>query len=320
MFLSTSDPDITALMVLGVGAALLGLLLLFGARWSIRWRCLVLAAVTLLAAGLALAAPQVETIRRCRVPFLILAGASAVCLLLALPFPDRLLARIVKLADRPYVPGLALLGGGLFVLLAWPWYVERIAQSGQPALDGAADRPGEEDRSPIYRTLWTDEGSDIRVRDLRGQKARPDDVASEEKLTQYRELAMHLKRTAPADPSYNCHGWNFTAGRYVVDGADVDRILIENGYVEVNTPRVGDLIIYRTRDTHVSHSGVVQAAAEDGLVLVESKWTSMGRFLHLPEAYESGTPWHYYRSPRAGHLLHGLEDAPPSGERNTNQR
>ncbi|GIW83907.1 MAG: hypothetical protein KatS3mg106_420 [Gemmataceae bacterium] len=39
------------------------------------------------------------------------------------------------------------------------------------------------------------------------------------------------------DDRSNCHGWVFTAGRYLLSGQDVLKILEDNGYQEVSDPR-----------------------------------------------------------------------------------
>jgi hypothetical protein len=302
--------DTTGLLVLSVGAALLGLVLLLGGRTSPRRRGLTLGLMALLATGLAVVAPRFDGLSHCRWPLLGLAGASVVCLLLAFASPERLLARFMRLAARPQVQGLVLLTAGLLLLVAWPWYAEWATGDSRLAPNDAVNARLGTDDPETYRTLWTDAGEAVRVYDLQGQPAFPEDRIAEEQLKQFPDTALHLMRTAPADRSYNCHGWVFTDGRYLVDGADVDRILNDNGYVPVTTPREGDLIVYKDSGVHICHSGIVRAVTDDGLVLVESKWTSMGRFLHPPEAYLPGTPRIYYRSPRNGHWLRGVNKAP----------
>jgi len=122
------------------------------------------------------------------------------------------------------------------------------------------------------------------------------------------ELASNhlLICTGAADPGYNCHGWVFTAGCYWIDGEDVERILAQNGYHRVGTPRPGDLAIYRN-GSEISHTAVVRMVDEEGLVLVESKWGQLGRYLHPADKLTFGHTLTYYRSTRQGHLLRGLE-------------
>jgi len=124
------------------------------------------------------------------------------------------------------------------------------------------------------------------------------------------ELARNnlLICTGPAEAGYNCHGWVFTGGRYWIDGVEVERILAENGYQRVTTPRPGDLAIYRN-DSEITHSAVVRTVEADGLLLVESKWGQLGRYIHPADKLNFGHPPVYYRSSRQGHLLRGLERA-----------
>lgn len=119
-----------------------------------------------------------------------------------------------------------------------------------------------------------------------------------------------LVRTAPSSPESNCHGWVFADGRYWLDGEEIDCILLDNGYQEVTAPHPGDVIVYRPSYGRVAHTGLVRSVADDGAVVVESKWGSKGRFLHAPETQPQWTCWSYYRSPRASHCLAGIE--PPA--------
>lgn len=113
---------------------------------------------------------------------------------------------------------------------------------------------------------------------------------------------------ALADNHYNCHGWTFTGGRYLLVGADVKLILEDNGYSRVTSPSVGDVIVYRNEKGDVEHSGIVKFIDEQGQPLVESKWAVQGRFLHYPADYD-GAVIEYYRTPRGNHLLR-FENAP----------
>jgi hypothetical protein len=121
-----------------------------------------------------------------------------------------------------------------------------------------------------------------------------------------KHLSVHLIRTAPADPAYNCHGWIFGAGRYWILADAVPWILRDNGYRFVAKPKVGDVAIYRAG--LIVHSGLVRSVGPDGLVLIESKWGGISRFVHEPRVgKEYGGAPSYYRSKRSGHTLCGLE-------------
>jgi hypothetical protein len=62
-------------------------------------------------------------------------------------------------------------------------------------------------------------------------------------------------------------------------------------------------VIWRDDNGHPVHTGVVKALGSD-FVLVESKWGFGGRFLHQLEDQGYSKHFDYYRSPRAGHVLH----------------
>lgn len=117
------------------------------------------------------------------------------------------------------------------------------------------------------------------------------------------ELLAHVIAAAPPSNQSNCHGWVFTGGRFIVRGATVDSILIDNDYREVDVPDVGDLIVYRDSEGVPRHTGVVKATGEDGFVLIESKWGFDGLFWHEPQNQSYSQEFAYYRSPRSGHLL-----------------
>lgn len=112
-----------------------------------------------------------------------------------------------------------------------------------------------------------------------------------------------IERTDP-DPTHNCYGWVFTAGRYWVPFDMVDGILADNRYVQVSEPSEGDLALYRDPRGQVVHSGIVLHAGE--CTLIESKWGPLGRFIHFPDDQPFGGTCTFYRSPRRGHVLAGI--------------
>jgi hypothetical protein len=117
-----------------------------------------------------------------------------------------------------------------------------------------------------------------------------------------------IERTDP-DPTHNCYGWVFTAGRYWVPFDMVDGILTDNGYEPVPRPSKGDLAMYRNDSGELVHAGIVVLADES--TLIESKWGPLGRYLHLPDDQPFGGKCTFYHSPRRGHVLDGI----PAGEK-----
>jgi hypothetical protein len=129
---------------------------------------------------------------------------------------------------------------------------------------------------------------------------------------------FQLIQTGPADPAVNCHGWVFAGGQGVIRGAHVETILEDNGYAEVKRPASGDVVVYRDdKDDKktVLHTGLVRGLGDNGRVLVESKWGTLGTYIHLADETSYGYGYKFYRSPRNGHLLKGLQGpaSPVSG-------
>ncbi len=114
------------------------------------------------------------------------------------------------------------------------------------------------------------------------------------------------------DDRSNCHGWVFTAGRYLLSGQDVLKILEDNGYQEVSDPRPNDLAIYFGPDYGVTHTAIVRYVSPDQPVLVEGKWGNLGIYLHPVDACPYGTNYKFYRTPRPNHLLTIVKHPLPS--------
>lgn len=185
-------------------------------------------------------------------------------------------------------------------------------EEGQVALEDVSDSPAS-----------TDRGRRILVRTNTGPSAgRLDDAALRRQfdlLTTMglRDQVIHL----PVGwQNCNCHGWVFTEGRYWVGGDEVDKILKDNRYRQVDHPGVGDLVVYRHASTKaVTHTGIVRYVGPNGFVLVESKWGNMGRFMHPHNVHcYLEDNWSFHRSPRKGHTLLGLQGnsgtVPPDSE------
>ena len=134
---------------------------------------------------------------------------------------------------------------------------------------------------------------------------------SEPMALRHWEPYFRLIRRNEADPHANCHGWTFAGGRHWIKSESVQAILDDNGYQLVDTPRADDLVVYHNAGDTITHSGVVRVSGPDGLVLIESKWSWQGTFLHAPEDQPYGSLYTYYRSERVGHCLRGLDGETP---------
>jgi hypothetical protein len=298
------DADVFPWCFLGIGGCVLGLLGMLtgmGARgpWARAWWAL--AALLAVGAGVAVALGLPAGLWW---PALALAALCVAC-------------RAARTA-----PVRNLVAGGRLVLgtRSVPWValllISPLAWAGGKALLG----PKEARRPPVQLQLTpqltlarqhfadTDRGRPVQL--YHGLSHVPHlDALTEHEATvmeKCRLLGQVIRVPANWQDS-NCHGWVFAGGHYWVVDADVELILQDNGYVRVAEPRPGDLAIFRDAGGGLTHSGVVRFAGPDNLILIESKWGCLSRFLHPPERHlYPDTVCTYYRSPRAGHLLRGL--------------
>lgn len=202
--------------------------------------------------------------------------------------------------------GLAvIIGGGIAFEHADQMAIDETMKGLEIALERPPSRPVEGFQAT------TDRGTRIVLKEPIAPRPESELAGSEERTLQNTHLHGHvIRRSGPADHT-NCHGWVFTGGKYLLSPDDVDLIVKENGYSEAPEPLAGDLVVYRQNGA-ISHTAVVRYITEGQPVLVESKWGSMGVFLHPADKSCYGTEYTFYRSNRQGHLLAGLGSSPPS--------
>jgi len=159
--------------------------------------------------------------------------------------------------------------------------------------------------------LATDLGTTVTAREP--DEVRPTAALSEPELRLLADGKHHdnVIRLGPASDRSNCHGWVFTGGQFILSPDDVELILKENGYEQVQTPRTGDVVVYRNA-SGVSHTAIVRYTAPGQPVLVAGKWGVLGVFLHPVDKSCYGTEFAYYRTARGGHVVIGATD-PASG-------
>lgn len=112
--------------------------------------------------------------------------------------------------------------------------------------------------------------------------------------------AQQFIRTGPPEESYNCHGWTFARGRRALDTSEVRMLLTNGQYRNVESPEAGDIVIYYDSQGDICHSGIVKATGRNGFVLVESKWGSAGRFLHMLRLPKVQIRYEFYRRSQRG--------------------
>lgn len=140
----------------------------------------------------------------------------------------------------------------------------------------------------------TDQNRPIRVFRMAEDESDPLD---ENEATSVNFMETTIQR-GPADPAANCHGWVFLDSQFLIDGEAVQYILDDNGYELTSEPMAGDVIVYRSDNRDIIHSGLVRGVLNDGTIIIESKWGIEGTFLHDPEGTPYSTIFEYYRSPR----------------------
>jgi hypothetical protein len=303
-------PGLATFGFLGLGGTFLGLAVLLGGTAFLRprWTLLGPAALAALAAALALLGLGTGSWLSPLALAAVWAGWHAV----HAP-PDGRVAAALACLRRPAWQGAALLAvstGGVVVAVCGGESdgLERVVEHSM-GWEALVEKYGLRALPPGQ--VATDRGRPVRAYTQAGATPLGEEIlAREEAALSPQFQTTGVVRLAPPSGVCNCHGWVFTGGRYWMRGADVSVILEDNGYEAVSAPQSGDLVVYRDGQGRITHTGMVLAVAEGGTTVVESKWGDLGLYLHPAEFLRYGTP-HFYRSPRTGHQLHGVDG--PSG-------
>jgi hypothetical protein len=229
---------------------------------------------------------------------------AAVCTLLGLSL--LLAARFLNRGRGLMAVATALIGLGLGSPLAWSYCLNRQTSDFDPS--SALSQIGDAHGSRASLVALTDRGRVIPLSEFHA--AIDVEAWAEAEDRRYAEMGdpYHFIRLAPPNPICNCHGWVFADGQFWIDGNDVKNILDDNGYYEVTAPVAGDIIVYHAGD-EVLHSGIVRYVAEDGEILIESKWGMNSRILHTPEDQPHWQQWRFYHTARSGgHCLNLADD------------
>ena len=304
------DPitDVLLCSALGLGALAVGFVSLLANRRRLRVGGFVLplALCILLAVpavGMATAGGEYSSL----VPLVLLSSFFGVVAFVRTPLADVLARRIGDVPRWGWVPSTCLVVLGLG-LVGWQFYALDRERTKELADGDAALAEGRRGVEPVPGwVVWTDKGRGVQM--MRSLDD-PESVAEAEP-TYIHSLGLDYQviQTAPADVSYNCHGWVFNEGKGLISGESVDTILADNRYRIVPKPGVGDLVVFRDSAGKVSHSALVRALLDDGGPLLESKWGVMGRYIHTLEhhAYQADEAT-FYTCLRAGHRLRASKD------------
>ena len=161
----------------------------------------------------------------------------------------------------------------------------------------------------VCKTARTDQGTPIHLYEREAEPSQLENfyLATQIELSSMARLAMYRGEAAP---QINCHGWVFS-GQHTIKGEDVPIILKENGYVEVDQPKLNDLVVY-TDNGVVLHTGLVCGVFGEGTPMIQSKWGITGIYVHLVDEQPYSGHYCFYRSPRSGHALRSCEPASDS--------
>jgi hypothetical protein len=318
MLPATANPDTVSLGVLGLGLAVLGFVwLLAGAFLPAKRRRTLLLVVASLGAVAAVAAHDRLSPGWVGRSLLVLVPVGLAAALLASGLLAWLGRGFVRLAGSALVQALVLLVGGVALTASQLYSFDQALAADMHLTDVSLDLAARAAlESAPSRVARTDTGHPVPLHLTSGIASEENTLDAEREQVRGFKLEMKLIQTGPADPTCNCHGWVFAAGRYWVRGAFVERILRDNGYKTIDQTRPGDVAIFRDATGQVTHSALVRSVSEDGLVLVESKWGRLGRFVHTADDHiYRGHTATYYRTARGGHQLEGVQsDALPVHE------
>ena len=291
------------LFTVGVGLLLVGCSNALVGTGS-RWRTLTIVAfASLVCVGLA------SLLTEQLVPWF--AGVGFVCVGCAYVSN---LAAVRSLVSNSTIRSVCIASVGLCLLLGSGWHYDAQKQS----LNDESNQlfqlqfnrsPGVEDTS-VHAV--TDAGTPLHLMKSLEERTPADSALAERQYLSAMYQKETIIRRQPATDVSNCHGWVFTGGRYSLAKEDVERILTDNHYTTTKQAQVHDLVIYRDGNQSVTHTAMICAVLVDGTILVEGKWGRLGVYIHDVHGSCYGDNFHYYHSPRVGHIVRGLSPVPQS--------
>lgn len=223
----------------------------------------------------------------------------------------RQLASLITFLRKPTVRWALTAMGGLAVLVgsgvAFELADEAALEQTMKDLDLSGGRSPTRPVENVH--AMTDRGTPIILKEPTAVRNLNDLKVAEERILRDNQRAnCVIRRENPTDLS-NCHGWVFTAGKFLLSPDDVALILKDNGYHEIHDSQPGDLVVYR-HDGAITHTAVVRYVTAGHPVVVEGKWGTMSVFQHYADESCYGSNYTFYRSARHGHTLVGLGGSP----------
>ena len=302
MLTSVFETNIVAILLLGIGAPLLGFVGLLGC-FGRRWRVIVLTSLAVSLGALAAVAGLLGEPLYLWMPSIVLSAVCCLCLLAGSNRLERALNHAIALVRGRVLPWAVLLAAGPVLAFVWIWRFDAETTPPQPDFVANPAFAAVELERATPSVAYTDAGRPLPLYRSTQHLSQVELSATDSSLVEAWGLNTHVIRTAAASEDYNCHGWVFTEGHCWVKGEDVPTILEDNGYHTVSHPLVGDIVVYHDYGGRVAHCGVVRVASPDAPILIESKLGKGGRFVHTPEALRYGVDFAYYHTARPDHSL-----------------
>jgi hypothetical protein len=306
-----TEPALSILLFLGAGGAVLGLIrMLRPATTSCMWATGALLGLAITGAGFGGVALVAGRSAGIWLPALALFGLCTLTLLGSWGVLNPLWALGSRVLHSSGLQVVALLTGCPALAIWWAL----AGPASHPRLPGLNDiqqdpvDPQRQIEEVSSARLQTDAGRPVKVAHSialpispAAQRARQVEMVSGWGLNN-RVIALPI-----TSEDCNCHGMVFTGGAYWLHSRELGPILEDNGYHQVTDPQPGDVALYRDQQGQIAHSGLVHSVGRDGLILVESKWGELGRFLHpVDEHPYPDCVCTYLRTERGSHLLQGL--------------
>ena len=295
MFPTLVKPDPTTVLVTGILCCLFSALVVFGRKLRLWPFIALLVASCLLPVATVHYVLEMPIHLRWLLPFI---TAATIAILIVRS------NRLTHFLRSPVICGALLFVFGVGML------IYAYQDSEQPPDDMAEIVKDAQERDRQYvpadgLQAATDRGNPIPLFQVASWSVEAISKGDQRLFANQRNRESLLRVAAPSAQS-NCHGWVFAGGLCWLSNDAIEVVLVENGYQQVDIPVAGDVVIYRDEAGKLTHSALVRAVWSDGRILVESKWGTLGAFLHFVEQSIYGAQWTFHRTQRPSHLLRGL--------------